>query len=126
MSRPLRIAHVAPVATSVPPAGSGSIEALTSHLTEGLVARGHDVTLFATGDSTTAARLHATFPRGYRDDPSLWTWEICEMFNVAAAIERAARFDLVHVECEYWPMSLPFTRLTATPVSPAHMSRKKA
>jgi glycosyltransferase involved in cell wall biosynthesis len=116
MSRPLRIAHVAPVATSVPPAGSGSIEALTSHLTEGLVARGHDVTLFATGDSTTAARLHVTFPRGYRDDPALWTWEICEMFNVAAAIERAAQFDLVHVECEYWPMSLPFTRLTATPV----------
>ena len=116
MSRPLRIAHVAPVATSIPPPGSGSIEDLTSHLTEGLVARGHEVTLFATGDSTTAARLHATFPHGYRDDPALWTWELCELYNVAAAIERAAQFDLVHVECEYWPMSLPFTRLTTTPV----------
>lgn len=114
--RPLRIAHVAPVATAVPPPGSGSIEVLTSQLTEGLVARGHDVTLFAAGDSTTTARLHATFPKGYRDDPALWTWELCEMLNVAAAVERAGQFDLVHCQCEYWPMSLPFTRLVSTPV----------
>jgi len=46
----LRIAHVAPVATTVPPPKSGSVETMTSLLTEGLVARGHDVTLFATGD----------------------------------------------------------------------------
>lgn len=115
-TRPLRIAHVAPVATSVPPQGSGSIEVLTSQLTEGLVARGHDVTLFAAGDSRTAAHLHATFPKGYRDDPSLWTWELCEMLNVAAAVERAGQFDVVHCQCEYWPMSLPFTRLVARPV----------
>lgn len=115
-ARPLRIAHVAPVATSVPPPGSGSIEVLTAQLTEGLVARGHEVTLFAAGDSTTSARLHATFPKGYRDDPSLWTWEICEMLNVAAAVERAGQFDVVHCQCEYWPMSLPFTRLVTTPV----------
>lgn len=113
---PLRLAVVAPVATSVPPPRSGSIEALTSSLVEGLVARGHDVTLFAIGSSTTSARLHATFPIGYRDDPSLWTWELCELLNVGAAIERAAAFDVIHVQCEYWPMSLPFTRLVATPV----------
>lgn len=112
----LRIAVVAPVATSVPPPRSGSIEALTSYLVEGLVARGHDVTLFAIGASTTSARLHATFQTGYRDDPSLWTWELCEMLNVGAAIERAAAFDVIHVQCEYWPMSLPFTRLVTTPV----------
>ena len=53
MSTPLRIAHVAPVATTIPPPKSGSVETMTSLLTEGLVARGHDVTLFATGDSTT-------------------------------------------------------------------------
>ena len=61
----MRIAHVGPVATSIPPPKSGSVETMTSLLTEGLVARGHDVTLFATGDSTTSAKLHATFPRGY-------------------------------------------------------------
>ena len=53
--RPLRIGMVAPVAREVPPQGSGSIEAVTSLLTEGLVARGHQVTLFATGGSTTAS-----------------------------------------------------------------------
>ena len=59
MSAPLRIAHVAPVATTIPPPKSGSVETMTSLLTEGLVARGHDVTLFATGrldDDGAAAR----------------------------------------------------------------------
>ena len=58
--QPLRIAHVAPVATSVPPPRSGSVQTLTSLLTEGLVEMGHLVTLFATGDSITSATLHAT------------------------------------------------------------------
>jgi len=48
------------------------VELMTSLLTEGLVARGHDVTLFATGTSQTSGRLHATFERGYGEDPSLW------------------------------------------------------
>lgn len=114
--RPLRIAQVAPVATAVPPPRSGSIEAMTSHLTEGLVARGHAVTLFATGDSTTTATLHATWTRGYRDDLELWTWELCELMNVAAAVERAGAFDLIHCQSEYFPMSLAFSRLVATPI----------
>ena len=63
---PLRIAHIAPVATTIPPPKSGSVESMTSLLTEGLVARGHDVTLFATGDSKTTATLHAIYPHGYR------------------------------------------------------------
>lgn len=112
MSRTLRIAQVAPVATSVPPERSGSIETATSLLTEGLVRRGHDVTLFATGNSTTAARLQATFPRGYRDDDSMWPWELCELFNLAAAIERAKSFDIIHYQSEYYPMSLAFSRVT--------------
>ena len=84
--QPLRIAHVAPVATAIPPPKSGSVQTLTSLLTEGLVARGHDVTLFATGDSTTTARLHATYPRGYWQDPSMWPWELYEMLHMAAAV----------------------------------------
>ena len=55
----MRIAHVAPVATTIPPPKSGSVETMTSLLTEGLVARGQDVTLFATADSTTRAKLSA-------------------------------------------------------------------
>ena len=95
MIRPLRIAQVAPVGTAVPPPLSGSIETMASVITEGLVARGHEVVLFATGDSTTAATLHASFPRGYREDPAIWPWELCELFNLSAAFERAAAFDVI-------------------------------
>ena len=114
--RPLTIAHVAPVATSVPPPKSGSVQTMTSLLTEGLVARGHHVTLFATGDSTTSAKLHATYPHGYWHDETMWPWEMYEMLNIAAAVERAREFDLIHYEASYYPMSLAFARLSPTPV----------
>ena len=114
--RPLRIAHVAPVATSVPPPKSGSVQTMTSLLTEGLVARGHHVTLFATGDSQTSATLHATYPHGYWHDETMWPWEMYEMLNIAAAVERAREFDIIHYEASYYPMSLAFTRLSPTPV----------
>jgi glycosyltransferase involved in cell wall biosynthesis len=113
---PLRIAHIAPVATGVPPPKSGSVETMTSVLTEGLVARGHDVTLFATADSTTRARLHAIFPHGYWHDLNMWPWELYEMLNLAAAVERAADFDIIHYEAAYYPMSLAFARLSQTPI----------
>jgi glycosyltransferase involved in cell wall biosynthesis len=114
--QPLRIAHVAPVATTIPPARSGSVQTMTSLLTEGLVARGHDVTLFATGDSKTSATLHATYPRGYWHDETMWPWEMYEMLNIAAAVERAREFDVVHYEAGYYPMSLAFARLSPTPI----------
>ena len=113
---PLRIAHVAPVATTIPPPKSGSVETMTSLLTEGLVARGHDVTLFATGDSTTSARLHAVYPHGYWHDNTMWPWELYEMLSVAAAVERASDFDIIHYEAAYYPISLAFTRLSPTPI----------
>jgi glycosyltransferase involved in cell wall biosynthesis len=114
--KPLRIAHVAPVATTIPPPRSGSVETMTALLTEGLVHRGHDVTLFATADSTTAASLHAIFPHGYNHDREMWPWELCELLNLAAAIERGPEFDLIHYEAEYYPMSLAFSRISRTPV----------
>jgi glycosyltransferase involved in cell wall biosynthesis len=116
MTRPLRIAQIAPVATSVPPPRSGSIESLTALLTDGLVAAGHDVTLFATGESRTGAALHATFARGYREDPQNWPWELCEMINISAAIERSASFDVIHYQAKYHPFALPFGRLARVPV----------
>ena len=116
MSARLRIAEVGPVATSIPPPRSSSVELMTSLLTEGLVARGHEVTLFATGNSRTSARLVATFARGYSDDPSLWPWELCELFNLSAAIERSRDFDVIHYQAMYAPMSLAFSRVSQAPV----------
>ena len=112
----LRIALVGPVAQSIPPTRSGSVETVTAMLADGLVARGHDVTLFATASSATDARLHALFPQGYHQDTSLWPWELCELFNLAAAVERADVFDLIHYQAEYYPMSLAYTRVSPIPV----------
>ena len=116
VERPLRIAQVAPVATSIPPVKSGSIETMTALLSDGLVSRGHDVTLFATGNSVTKAALYASYPRGYTEDDSLWPWELCELFNVAAAVERAAAFDVIHCQAEYYPIALAYTRMCSTPL----------
>jgi glycosyltransferase involved in cell wall biosynthesis len=112
----LRVAHVGPIATSIPPPKSGSVQEMTSLLTEGLVEFGLDVTLFGTGDSQTRAKLHATFPHGYWHDEDMWPWELYEMLNLAAAIERADNFDIIHYEAAYYPMSLAFTRLSPTPI----------
>jgi glycosyltransferase involved in cell wall biosynthesis len=112
----MRIAMVGPVAQSIPPTRSGSVETVTALLTDGLVASGHDVTLFATESSTTTAKLHTTFSRGYHEDTSLWPWELCELFNLAAAVERAAEFDVIHYQAVFAPISLVFTRLCSTPV----------
>jgi glycosyltransferase involved in cell wall biosynthesis len=112
----MKIAHVAPVATTIPPPKSGSVETMTSLLTEGLVARGHDVTLFATADSKTSATLAAIYSHGYWHDENMWPWELYEMLNLAAAVERAREFDIIHYEAAYYPMSLAFTRLSPTPI----------
>jgi glycosyltransferase involved in cell wall biosynthesis len=116
MTRPLRIAQVGPVATSIPPPRSGSIESITALLTDGLVAAGHAVTLFATGESRTRATLCATFARGYREDPQNWPWELCETINISAAVERAAAFDVIHYQAKYHPFALPFGRVAGVPV----------
>jgi glycosyltransferase involved in cell wall biosynthesis len=112
----LRIAHIAPVATTIPPSKSGSVETMTALLTEGLVARGHDVTLYATADSKTSARLNAIYPHGYWHDEDMWPWELYEMLNLAAAVERSSEYDIIHYEAAYYPMSLAFTRLSPTPI----------
>lgn len=115
-ARPLRIAHVGPVATSIPPPKSGSVEVMTSLLTEGLVACGHDVTLFATANSITSAKLHAIYSQGYWHDEKMWPWELYEMLNLSAAVERARDFDVIHYEAQYYPMAMAFARLSPTPI----------
>lgn len=114
MTDRLRIAQLAPVAMAVERAAGDSVEQLVWLLTEELVRRGHDVTLFATGDSDTSARLESVYPCGYEDDSDLWDWQFHETMHAGAAFERAAAFDLVH--CHDYHFALPFTRLAATPV----------
>jgi glycosyltransferase involved in cell wall biosynthesis len=89
---------------------------MTSLLTEGLVACGHDVTLFATADSITSARLHAIYAKGYWHDEKMWPWELYEMLNLAEAVERARDFDVIHYEAAYYPMAMAFARLSPTPI----------
>jgi glycosyltransferase involved in cell wall biosynthesis len=117
MKRSLRIAHVGPVATTIPAPKNGSVELVTALLTDGLVERGHDVTLFGTGRTQTKAKLHATFPVGYWEDPhGLWPWEMVELMNLAAACERWKEFDLIQYQGAYYPMSIAFSKLVPIPM----------
>jgi len=82
-------------------------------LTEGLVERGVDVTLFATADSITSARLRAVAPTGYSEDPSLDA-KVWEALHIALLFEEAAEFDVIHNSFDFLPLA--FTRLVDTPV----------
>ena len=108
-----RIAVLSPVAWRTPPRRYGAWETVASNITEGLVARGWDVTLFATGDSVTRASLHAVVERGYEED-SHADPKVAEYLHISEAFERAAEFDLIHSHYDF--MALTYTRLIATPV----------
>ena len=72
--------------------------------------------MYATADSKTSARLNAIYPHGYWHDEHMWPWELYEMLNLAAAVERSSEYDIIHYEAAYYPMSLAFTRLSPTPI----------
>ena len=109
----LRIAVLAPIAWRVPPRHYGPWELFASLLTEGLVARGHDVTLFATGDSQTAAKLSSVVPHGWSDDPGVEP-KVAECLHIAEVFERAADFDVIHNGFDFLPLA--FSGLVDTPV----------
>jgi len=111
--RPLRVAVLGPISWRTPPRHYGPWELFVSLLTEGLVARGVDVTLFATADSITSARLVGLAPTGYSEDPTLDA-KVWESLHVAAAFERASGFDLIHNSADFVPLT--YTRLVDTPV----------
>ncbi|MCU1416501.1 MAG: glycosyl transferase [Schumannella sp.] len=96
---------LAPVAWRTPPRHYGPWERVTSLLTEGLVGRGVDVTLFATGDSVTAATLDWVVPRGYADDDTV-DGRISEAIHVGHALERSGDFDLVHNHLDWLPLAM--------------------
>ncbi len=104
---------LASIAHRVPPRSYGPWEQVAATLTEGLVARGHDVTLFATADSITSGRLHAEAPTGYEEDPTVDA-KVVEALHIAAVFERADQFDVISNQFDFLP--LVFSRLTSTPV----------
>ena len=108
-----RVAVLSPVAWRTPPRQYGAWETVASNIAEGLVARGWNVTLFATRDSVTHAHLHAVVDRGYEEDPAIDP-KVAEYLHISEAFEHAGEFDLIH--CHYDFMALAFTRLVRTPV----------
>ncbi|MDD5110568.1 MAG: glycosyltransferase family 4 protein [Patescibacteria group bacterium] len=111
--RPLRIAMLATPWEAVPPPRYGGTELVVANLTEELVARGHRVTLFATRDSETSARLVATFPRALYRDNVPWTDVLRPMMHVFDCYRRAEQFDLIHNHANYF--GLLFSQLVAAP-----------
>lgn len=108
-----KIAVLSPVAWRTPPERYGAWETVASNITEGLVARGWDVTLFATADSITNARLHSVVAKGYEEDPGVDA-KVAEYLHLSEVFEHAAEFDLIHSHYDF--MALSFSRLVKTPV----------
>ncbi|NJO57730.1 MAG: glycosyltransferase family 4 protein [Richelia sp. RM2_1_2] len=92
----MRIAQVAPLRERVPPPSYGGIELVVAHLTDELVRRGHEVTLFASGDSLTLAKLEAVCDRALRLDPNVSNYDAYELLEISQVYQRAAEFDLIH------------------------------
>jgi len=109
----MRIAQVAPLWECVPPPAYGGIELVVGLLTDELVRRGHEVTLFASGDSQTLATLKSIYPRAIRLDPAVKEYGIYEMLQLSTVYERAQDFDIIHshMGCA----ALPYAHLVKTP-----------
>ncbi len=104
---------LAPIAWRTPPRHYGPWEQFASLLADGLVAAGHEVTLFATADSITTATLHATAPGGWSDDPTIEP-KVAECLHIASVFERAAGFDIIHNGFDFLPLT--YSGLVDTPV----------
>ena len=109
----MRIAVLSPVSWRTPPRHYGPWESVVSLLTEELVRMGLDVTLFATGDSRTKARLVAVCPRPYSEDHSVDP-KVAECLHISEIFERAAEFDLIHNHFDFLPLT--YSGLVETPV----------
>ena len=116
----MRIAQIAPLAESVPPRLYGGTERIVSYLTEELVRRGHEVTLFASGDSRTAARLVRCSPMALRLDEAVADALPHHMLMLDQLRQRHRQFDVLHFHTEI--MQFPLLRLYFGPVlqSEAH------
>jgi glycosyltransferase involved in cell wall biosynthesis len=115
----MHIAQIAPLTEAIPPKLYGGTERVVSWLTEELIALGHEVTLFASGDSVTAARLDAVWPRALRLDGSVRDPNALHMLMLERVYQRAADFDFLHFHLDYYPFSL-FSRQPTPFVTTLH------
>jgi glycosyltransferase involved in cell wall biosynthesis len=115
----MRIAQIAPLYEAVPPKLYGGTERVVSFLTEELVALGHDVTLFASGDSVTRGGLEPVWPRALRLDASVRDQFAPQMLLLETVYRRAAEFDILHFHLDYLPFSL-FSRQPTPFVTTLH------
>jgi len=109
----MRIAMVAPLVESVPPQLYGGTERVVSSLTEGLVERGHDVTLFASGDSVTKARLVQGAASSLRSAKAESDADVLTLKMLSSVYAGANSFDVIHNHADWW--ALPFASLVSTP-----------
>jgi glycosyltransferase involved in cell wall biosynthesis len=109
----MRIGVIASIAHRLPPRSYGPWEQVASTLTEGFVARGHEVSLFATADSQTTAQLYAAAPSGYEETPGLDA-KVWEAMHNANAFEHAAGLDIIANHFDFMPLS--YSRLVDTPM----------
>src|ERR1700723_4530949 len=115
----MRIAKVAPLTEAVPPKLYGGTERVVHWLTEELVALGNDVTLFASGDSRTSAKLEAMWPRALRLDGSVRDPNALHMMMLEQVYQRSGDFDFLHFHLDYYPFSL-FSRQSTPFVTTLH------
>lgn len=102
----MRIAQIAPLTEAVPPKLYGGTERVVSFLTEELVAMGHNVTLFSSGDSVTAAKLEAVWPRALRLDSGVRDFLAPQMLLLERVYRMKDEFDILHFHLDYFPASL--------------------
>ncbi|HEY9693200.1 MAG TPA: glycosyltransferase family 4 protein [Oculatellaceae cyanobacterium] len=109
----MRIAQIAPLWERVPPPAYGGVELVVGLLCDELVRRGHDVTLFASGDSISLAKLESVHPQALRLDPAVKEYSIYEALHLSKAYERAHEFDIIHshMGCT----ALPYAKFVKTP-----------
>src|ERR1700688_4477913 len=102
----MHIAQIAPLTEAIPPKLYGGTERVVSWLTEELIALGHDVTLFASGDSVTSARLEAAWPRALRLDGSVRDPNALHMMMLEQVYRQAGDFDILHCHLDYYSFSM--------------------
>jgi glycosyltransferase involved in cell wall biosynthesis len=102
----MRIAQISPLTESVPPKLYGGTERVVSYITEALVELGHDVTLFASGDSQTSAKLNAVWPQSLRLDPSIRDHMAPHMLLMEKVCQQSHEFDILHFHMDYFSFSL--------------------
>jgi glycosyltransferase involved in cell wall biosynthesis len=107
----MRIAHVAPLTESVPPQGYGGTERVVSYLTEALVALGHEVTLYASGDSQTSAMLRPCCQRALRHDAECGDPDMIHQRMMRRVLREADEYDIIHFHSGWFELPL-FERLS--------------